>query len=101
MKIRKGDTVVVLQGKDKGARGEVMAVDPVRNRVLVDGVNIARKHQKPTRATQQGGIIDKAMPLDASNVAVVDPKSGKAGRVGYRFEGETKVRYHRKSGEEL
>jgi len=101
MKIRKGDTVEVLQGKDRGVRGEVMAVDPVRNRVIVDGVNIARKHQRPTRTTQQGGIIDKAMPIDASNVAVVDPKSGKAGRVGFRYEGDTKVRYHRRSGEEL
>jgi large subunit ribosomal protein L24 len=101
MKIRKGDTVEVLQGKDRGVRGEVMAVDPVRNRVIVDGVNIARKHQRPTRTTQQGGIIDKAMPIDASNVAVVDPKSGRAGRVGFRYEGDTKVRYHRRSGEEL
>jgi len=101
MKIRKGDTVEVLQGKDKGVRGEVMAVDPARNRVIVDGVNIARKHQRPTRATQQGGIIDKAMPIDASNVAVVDPSSGKPGRIGYRYEGDTKVRYHRGSGEEL
>jgi large subunit ribosomal protein L24 len=101
MRVRKGDTVEVLQGKDRGVRGEVMAVDPVRNRVIVDGVNIAKKHQRPTQAARQGGIIDKAMPIDASNVAVVCPKTGKPGKVGYRYEGDTKVRFHKASGEEL
>ena len=101
LKIKKGDTVEVLQGKDRGLQGEVISVDPAANRVIVEGVNVARKHQRPTQATQQGGIIDKAMPIDVSNVAVVCPKTNQVGRVGYRFEGDTKVRYHKASGEEL
>ena len=101
MKIKKGDTVEVLTGKDKGARGEVVSVDPGKNKVLVEGVNVAKRHTKPTQANEQGGIIDKIMPINASNVAVVCPKTDKVGRVGYRFEGDTKVRYHKASGEEL
>ena len=101
MKVKKGDVVRVLKGKDRGAQGEVMHVDPATGRVLVEGVNVARKHQKPTRAAQQGGIIDKIMPIDASNVAVVCPKTHKIGRVGYRVEAGKKVRYHKASGEEL
>ena len=100
MKIKKGDTVEVLTGKFRGHRGEVMTVDPGRGRLLVDGVNYKR-HQKPRSANDPGGIIDLAMPIDASNVAVVCPRTGDPGRVGYRFEGDTKVRYHKKSGEEL
>ena len=101
MKIKKGDRVQVLTGKDKGVEGDVVAVDPRANKVLVEGVNVAKRHTKPTQANQQGGIIDKIMPIDASNVAVVCPKTGQPGRVGYRFEGDTKVRYHKASGEEL
>lgn len=101
MKIKKGDRVRVLAGKDRGAEGEVIHVDPRANKVLVEGVNIARRHTRPTQVNQQGGIIDKIMPINASNVAVVCPKTGKAGRVGYRTEGGTKVRYHKVSGEEL
>ncbi len=101
MKIKKGDTVEVLTGKDKGARGEVVSVDPGKNKVLVEGVNVAKRHTKPTQANEQGGIIDKIMPIHASNVAVVCPKTDKVGRVGYRIEGDTKVRYHKASGEEL
>lgn len=101
MKIRKGDRVRVLTGKDRGKEGEVISVHPRTNKVIVEGVNVAKRHQKPTRAMQQGGIIDKAMPLDLSNVALVD-KDGKATRVGYRVNADgTKVRVARRSGGEL
>lgn len=97
MKIRKGDRVRVLTGKDRGAEGEVMAALPRERKVIVDGVNIAKKHQKPKSATIQGGIIDKDMPIPVANVALVCPSCGKATRVGYRFEPDgTKVRVCRK-----
>ena len=97
-KIRKGDRVVVLKGKDIGKEGEVTRVLTDRRRVIVDGVNVARRHQKATRATMQGGIIDKDMPIDISNVALACPNCGPT-RVGYRFDDEgKKVRVCRKCG---
>ena len=101
MKIRKGDRVVVLQGKDRGKEGVVMRAIPTEGKVIVEGVNIAKKHQKPTRATMQGGIIDKDMPLDVSNVALICPKDG-ATRVGYKIaDNGSKSRVCRKCGQEL
>ena len=101
MKIKKGDRVVVLQGKDRGKEGVVMKSLPDKGKVIVEGVNIAKKHQKPTRATMQGGIIDKDMPLDVSNVALICPKDG-ATRVGYKLtDGGAKARICRKCGQEL
>jgi large subunit ribosomal protein L24 len=97
MKIRKGDRVVVLSGKDKGREGTVVFAYPDKGRVIVEGANVAKRHQKPTRQTQQGGIIDKEMPIDASNVAILCASCGKPTRVGYRFEPDgTKVRICRK-----
>jgi large subunit ribosomal protein L24 len=97
MKVRKGDRVQVLTGKDRGKTGTVTRSIPARGRVIVDGVNIAKKHQKPTSSTQQGGIIDKEMPIPVANVAVVCASCGKPTRVGYRFEADgTKVRICRK-----
>jgi large subunit ribosomal protein L24 len=97
MKIRKGDRVVVLSGKDRGREGNVVFAYPDKGRVIVDGANVAKKHQKPTRSTQQGGIIDKEMPIDVSNVAIVCPSCSKPTRVGYRFEPDgEKVRICRK-----
>ena len=102
MKIVKGDRVVVLAGKDKGAEGVVERAIPEQNKVIVDGVNVAKKHQAPTRADQQGGIIDKAMPIHVSNVAVVSPKDGKPTRVGYKVNDDgTKVRVCKRTGAEL
>jgi large subunit ribosomal protein L24 len=102
MKIRKGDRVVVLKGKDRGKEGQVMRVLPAERKVIVDGVNVAKKHQKPTRSTMQGGIIDKDMPIDASNVAVVSPKDGKATRVGYKIDEDgNKVRICKRTGVQL
>ena len=102
MKIIKGDRVVVLAGKDKGAEGVVQRAIPEAGKVIVEGVNVAKKHQAPTRADQQGGIIDKAMPIDVSNVAVVSPKDGKATRVGYKINADgSKVRVCKRTGEEI
>ena len=100
MKLKKGDRVRVLSGKDRGKEGDVMRVLPKSNRVIVDGVNVAKRHQRATRATMQGGIIDKDMPMDASSVAIVCPTDGPT-RVGFRMEGNNKIRVCRKCGGEL
>jgi large subunit ribosomal protein L24 len=98
MKLKKGDTVVVIAGKDKGTEGEVVRVLPADNKVIVNGVNRAKKHTKPNRVQQQGGIIDRDMPVDASNVMLVH--KGKPTRVGYKINNDgTKVRVARPSGE--
>ncbi|CAB4567753.1 unannotated protein [freshwater metagenome] len=100
MKIKKGDTVVVISGKDKGKEGTVSRVMPRTNQVIVDGINVAKKHQKPKGANQQGGIIDRDMPLDASNVMLVH--KGKPTRVGFKTNSDgTKVRIARTTGEEV
>ncbi len=102
MKIIKGDRVVVLSGKDKGAEGVVERAMPEKGKLIVDGVNVAKKHQAPTRQDQQGGIIDKAMPINVSNVAVVSPTDGKATRVGYKFTDDgTKIRICKRTGAEM
>ncbi len=102
MKIKKGDRVVVLSGKDRGKEGVVMRAIPTAGKVVVEGVNTARKHQRPTRMTQSGGIVDKDMPIDVSNVAVISPRDGKATRVGYRIRDDgTKVRVCKRTGAEL
>ena len=100
MKLRKGDRVRVLTGKDIGKEGEITRVIRDSGRVIVDGVNIAKKHQRQTRATMQAGIIDKDMPIDASNVAILCSECGPT-RIGYRFEGGDKVRVCRKCGKDL
>jgi large subunit ribosomal protein L24 len=102
LKIKKGDRVRVLQGKDRGKTGEVTRVLPKEGKVIVDGINVAKKHQKATRATMQGGIIDKDMPIPVSNVAIVCPSGGEATRVGYRFDDKgNKVRICKKHGTDL
>ena len=96
MKLKKGDRVKVIAGKDLGKDGVIMRVLPDKDKVIVEGVNIAKKHQKPTRATMQGGIIDKDMPLHVSNVALICGSCG-ATRLGYRFEDSgKKIRICRK-----
>ncbi|HNJ97590.1 MAG TPA: 50S ribosomal protein L24 [Ilumatobacteraceae bacterium] len=98
MKIKKGDTVVVITGKDKGQEGEVVQVFPADNKVIVNGINTAKKHQKPKKSNQQGGIIDRDMPIDASNVMLVH--KGKPTRVGYQLQSDgTKVRVAKRTGE--
>jgi large subunit ribosomal protein L24 len=101
VKLRKGDEVEVLAGKDLGKRGAVMRVIPESGKVIVDRVNIAKKHQKPTKATMQGGIIDKEMPINASNVGIVCKSCGKPTRIGFRFEGGKKIRICRKCGGDI
>jgi large subunit ribosomal protein L24 len=101
MKLKKGDRVKVLQGKDRGKEASVTRVLPRDGKVIVEGVNIAKKHQKPTRRTMQGGIIDKDMPMPASNVAILCPK-GHASRIGYEFNADgTKRRVCKKCGADL
>ena len=102
LKIRKGDRVRVLTGKDRGKDGEVMRALPREGKVIVDGVNVARKSQRPTRTTQQGGIIDKDMPIEVSNVALICPSCGKPTRVGYTIDKSgQKARVCRKCGGEI
>jgi large subunit ribosomal protein L24 len=101
MKVKKGDRVVVLQGKDRGKDGVVSRVIPDQGKVIVDGLNVAKKHQRATRATMQGGIIDKEMPIPVSNVAVL-AADGKPTKVGYQIDDQgNKVRIARRTGEEL
>ena len=101
MRIRKGDRVRVLTGKDRGKEGEVSRALPAKNKVIVDGVNVAKKHQKPTRATMQGGIIDKDMPIPVANVAILCSSCGPT-RIGYRFDPDgTKIRVCKKCGGDL
>jgi len=98
-KIRKGDKVVVISGRERGKKGEVLKILTKDKRALVSGVNMVRRHTRPT-ARQPGGIIDKEAPLDLSNLAIEDPKSGDATRVGYKFlKDGRKVRFAKASGE--
>ncbi|WP_170449017.1 50S ribosomal protein L24 [Ruegeria arenilitoris] len=96
-KLRKGDKVVVLAGKDKGKEGTITSVDPKAGKAVVDGVNIAIRHTRQSQ-TSQGGRLPKALPIDLSNLALLD-KSGKATRVGFRMEGDKKVRYAKTTGD--
>ena len=98
MKLKKGDTVVVITGKDKGSEGVIARVMPTANKVIVNGVNTAKRHQKPRRANDQGGIIDRDMPIHVSNVMLVH--KGKPTRVGYSIDKDgNKVRIAKRSGE--
>jgi large subunit ribosomal protein L24 len=99
-KIRKGDKVVVLTGRDKGRSGEVIEVRPAESRVLVRGVNLVKRHQKQT-ANQEGGIISKEGPIHLSNVAYADPKDGKPTRVGFKMQGDKRVRIAKRSGADI
>ena len=98
-KIRKGDTVVVLSGKDKGKTGEVVRSMPKESKVVVAGVNVAARHRKPSQVNPQGGIDRKEAPLHVSKVAIADPKTGKATRVRFEARNGKKVRVAVKSGE--
>jgi large subunit ribosomal protein L24 len=101
-KIRKGDTVVVVAGKDLGKRGEVLTVDVCNGEVLVQGINRVYKHMRPSRKHPQGGRVQKEMPMDISKVMLADPKTGKPTRVGFRVLPDgTKERFAKKSGESL
>ncbi|ANH03914.1 MULTISPECIES: 50S ribosomal protein L24 [Shinella] len=96
-KIRKGDKVVVLTGKDKGRTGEVVQVMPKEDRAVVKGINLVKRHQRQTQ-TQEAGIITKEASIHLSNIAIADPKDGKPTRVGFKIEGDKKVRVAKRSG---
>ena len=100
--IKKGDMVYVIAGDSRGQQGKVLAVDPEKQRAIVEGVNMISKHTKPNAKNPQGGIVKKEAPIHISNLQPVDPKSGKATRIGRRVNADGKlVRYSKKSGEEL
>ncbi len=99
LKIKTGDLVKVIAGNSKGQEGKVQKVFIEKNKVIVEGVNMISKHQKPSAASPQGGIVKKEAPIHVSNLMLVDPKSGETTRVGYRIENGTKVRFSKKSNE--
>ena len=98
MKIKKGDQVIVITGRDKGKTGEVIKSMPKENKVIVQGINLVKRHTRPTQESA-GGIITKEAPIHVSNVALIDPKDGKATRVGFKVENGQKVRVSKRSGE--
>jgi large subunit ribosomal protein L24 len=100
LRVKKGDKVVVITGRDKGKSGEILRVLREDNRVVVQGVNMVKRHQRQTMQTQ-GGIIEKEASIHVSNVAHIDPKTQKPTRVGYRMDGERKLRVARRSGETI
>ncbi|MBM7622338.1 50S ribosomal protein L24 [Bacillus haimaensis] len=101
MHVKKGDKVVVISGKDKGKQGVILESFPKKDRVLVEGINIVKKHAKPSQENPQGGIINREAPIHVSNVMPLDPKSGEPTRVGYKVVDGKKVRVATKSGEQL
>ena len=98
MNIKKGDNVIVISGKDKGKTGKVTRAIPKEGRVVVDGVNIRKRHQKPKKANQKGQIVDVMLPISVSNVMILDSKTGKGTRVGMKFVDGKKSRFAKKSG---
>ena len=98
MKVKKNDTVLVIAGKDKGAKGKVLRAIPADHRIVVDGVNVQKRHQKARSAKETSGIHEQAGPIDVSNVMVVCPHCGKATRVGHIIEGDKKIRVCKKEG---
>ncbi|WP_203364244.1 50S ribosomal protein L24 [Bacillus sp. REN10] len=101
MNVKKGDKVMVITGKDKGKTGIVLAAFPKKDRVLVEGVNIVKKHSKPSQVNPQGGIISQEAPIHVSNVMLLDPKTNEPTRVGFKVVDGKKVRVAKKSGETL
>ena len=102
LKIRKGDRVRVLTGKDRGKEGTVLRAMPSEGKLIVEGVNTAKKHQKPTRVNQSGGIVERDMPIPVANVAVLSPGDGRPTRVGFKIQPDgTKVRICKRTGAEI
>lgn len=101
MKFKKGDNVIVVAGKNKGQKGQILSVLRDANKVVVEGVNKVKRHIKPKTKSEKGSIIEKESPINASNVMIVDPKSGKQSRIGKKKVGEKMVRIAKKSGNEL
>ncbi len=101
LKIKKGDNVVVIAGNDKGKTGKVLSVSPADDRVIVEGINMVSKHTKPNSKQPQGGIIKQEAGIHISNLQIADPATGKASRVGFKTVDGKKVRFAKKSGEEI
>lgn len=101
MKIKSGDTVIVIAGKEKGKEGVIKKALPRESKVIVEGINMIKKHKKPSTNSPQGSIVEKEAPLNISKVAIKDPKTGKPTRVGYKFVDGKKVRFAKKSQEQL
>lgn len=99
MHVKKGDKVKVITGKDKGKSGKVLAAFPKKDRVLIEGINMVKKHTKPSNINPQGGILNVEAPIHVSNVMLIDPKTGEPTRVRYEVKGDKKVRVAKKSGE--
>ena len=101
MKLKKGDNIIVIAGKDKGNKGKIVRVLPAANKVVVEGINILKKHQRPRKTGEKGQIMKMAMPMHASNVMIVDPKTEKGSRIGKKMVGENMIRIARKSNQEI
>lgn len=101
LKIKSGDTVVVIAGDHKGSEGKVLKVFPDKNKAIVEGVNMISKHEKPSTQNPQGGIVKKEAPIQISNLSLIDAKSGKPTRVGYRMEDGKKIRFSKKSNQAI
>ena len=101
MKLKKNDNVIVITGKDKGQKGKITRVLVSKNKVVVEGVNMMKKHQRPRKSGEKGQMISIAMPLAASNVMIVDPKTGKGSRIGKKKVGDKMVRVAKKSDQEI
>lgn len=101
LKIKSGDLVKVIAGDHKGSEGKVLKVDREKNKAIVEGINMVSKHTKPSAKNPQGGIIKKEAPIHISNIALIDPKSKKATKVGIKVEGDKKVRFSKKSNQVL
>ena len=101
MKLKKGDNVILMTGKDKGKKGKIVRVLVEKNKVVVEGLNMMKKSQRPRKSGEKGQIISIAMPIHASNVQIVDPKTGKGSRIGKKVVGDKKVRISKKSNQEI
>jgi len=101
MKLRKGDNVIVITGKDKGKKGKIVRVLVDDNKVIVEGINMMKKHQRPRKSGEKGSVLNISMPLHASNVQIIDPKTNKPSRIGSKVVGDKRVRVTRKSNQEI
>ncbi len=101
MKLKKGDNVIAIAGKDKGKKGKITLVLKEKNRVVVEGLNMMKKHQRPRKSGEKGQVISIASPMHASNVMILDPKSGKPSKIGKKLVGDKMVRISKKSGQEI
>ena len=101
MKLKKGDNIIVIAGKDKGKKGKITSVLVAKNKVIIEGINIMKKHQRPKKSGEHGTKIDVAMPMSASNVQISDPKTGLGTRIGKKKVGDKVVRIAKKSGQEI